>query len=323
MTWRLAHRNFRSSSRGQFKPRQEWEWLPAYLRRNGHAWCDFLDQKSGSILGALRVEVGLKVHPALHVSAEVTRQPQRGVRADAAPFADDFVDAGRRHAKRARRRIARQSERFHEFFALCGERKARVMPGLLVVLPLLVPLLCVYGPKRPVLTSVLGLLCGCGAIYALASVARGRGKKLEEALIKDWGGMPTTIALRHRDAFLDSVSKQRYHAAITAKLGIAMPAAQEESADPLKADDVYGGATKRLRELTRGDKQLLLKENIAYGFHRNMLAMKPVGIVTCLFGIVYGLLIANVLQVAPAYFLPSKMVTSPNFVRVAEPEFQP
>ena len=102
-----------------------------------------------------------------------------------------------------------------------------------------------------------------------------------------------------------------------------MPAAQEESADPLKADDVYGGATKRLRELTRGDKQLLLKENIAYGFHRNMLAMKPVGIVTCLFGIVYGLLITNVLQVAPAYFLPSKMVTSPNFVRVAEPEFQP
>ena len=69
--------------------------------------------------------------------------------------------------------------------------------------------------------------------------------------------MPTTIALRHRDAFLDSVSKQRYHAAITAKLGIAMPAAQEESADPLKADDVYVGATKRLRELTRGDKQLL------------------------------------------------------------------
>ena len=182
------------------------------------------------------------------------------------------------------------------------ERKARVMPGLLVVLPLLVPLLCVYGPKHPVLTSVLGLLCGCGAIYALASVARGRGKKLEEALVKDWGGMPTTIALRHRDAFLDSVSKQRYHAAITAKLGIAMPAAQEESAAPLKADDVYGGATKRLRELTRGDKQLLLKENIAYGFHRNMLAMKPVGIVTCLFGIVYGLLIANVLQVAPPNF---------------------
>ena len=54
VTWRLAHRNFRSSSRGQFKPYQEWELLPVYLRRKGHAWCDFLDQKSGSILIALR-----------------------------------------------------------------------------------------------------------------------------------------------------------------------------------------------------------------------------------------------------------------------------
>ncbi len=88
------------------------------------------------------------------------------------------------------------------------ERKARVVPGLLVALPLLVPLLCVYGAKHPVLTGVIGLLGGCGAIYALASVARGRGKKLEELLVKKWGGMPTTIALRHRDNFLDSVSNR-------------------------------------------------------------------------------------------------------------------
>ncbi len=130
------------------------------------------------------------------------------------------------------------------------------------------------------------------------------GKKLEESLVKKWGGMPTTIALRHRDKFLDSVSKQRYHTAITAKLGIAMPNAEEESADQDKADDTYIGATKRLRELTRSNKQLLLKENIAYGFHRNMLAMKPVGILSCLLGILYGLLIAKILQVAPPHFDP-------------------
>lgn len=74
--------------------------------------------------------------------------------------------------------------------------------------------------------------------------------------------MPTTIALRHHDKFLDGVSKQRYHTAITAKLG-AMPTAEEESADKDKADGTYIGATKRLRELTRSNKQLLVKENIA------------------------------------------------------------
>ncbi len=182
------------------------------------------------------------------------------------------------------------------------ERKARVVPGLLVALPVVVPLLCVYGAKHPALTSLIGLLGGSGAIYVLASVARGRGKQLEERLVTLWGGMPTTIALRHRDKFLDSVSKQRYHTEITAKLGIVMPTAEEESASPDKADDIYVGATKRLRELTRSNKQLLLKENIAYGFHRNMLAMKPVGIVSCFLGITYGLLIAKVLQVVPPYF---------------------
>ena len=95
-----------------------------------------------------------------------------------------------------------------------------------------------------------------------------------------------------------------YHTAITAKLGIAMPTAEEESVSPDKADDIYVGATKRLRELTRSNKQLLLKENIAYGFHRNMLAMKPVGIVSCRLGIVYGLLIAKILQVVPPHFDP-------------------
>jgi hypothetical protein len=184
------------------------------------------------------------------------------------------------------------------------ERKARVIPGLLVALPLLVPLLCVYGAKHPLLTGVIGLLGGCGAIYALASIARGRGKMLEESLVKKWGGMPTTIALRHRDKFLDSVSKQRYHTAIAAKLGIAMPTSEEESADHDKADDIYIGATKRLRELTRTNKQLLLKENIAYGFHRNMLAMKSVGVVSCFLGIIYGLLIAKILQVEPPHWVP-------------------
>ena len=58
---------------------------------------------------------------------------------------------------------------------------------------------------------------------------------------------------------LKDVSKQRYHAAITTKLGIAMPTAEEESASPDKADDINVGATMGLRELTRSNKQRFLK----------------------------------------------------------------
>jgi len=191
-----------------------------------------------------------------------------------------------------------------ELFRDPYERKARATPGLLVAFPLMVPLLCVYGTKDPVLTGLIGLFGTCGVLYALASVTRGRGKKLEELLVKNWGGMPTTIILRHRDLHLDSISKQRYHSAISTKLGITMPTLVEEMSSPGSADDIYIGATRRIRELTRKNKQLLLKENIAYGFHRNMLAMKPVGIFCSLSGLFYGLLISGTLQFVPPYFDP-------------------
>lgn len=179
------------------------------------------------------------------------------------------------------------------------EWKARVRPGFLVALPIIVPLVCVYGPKHPTLTAVVGLLSSCGVLYALASIARGRGKALEERLVSAWGGLPTTIALRHRDEFFDSVTKSRYHSDITSKLGIPMPSAAEEAADPVAADQAYMAAGRRLRELTRGNKQLLLKENIAYGFHRNMLAMKAVGVSTCVAGLLYGLAIGGVVSFHP------------------------
>ena len=200
------------------------------------------------------------------------------------------------------------------------ERKARLWPGLLVLAPMIIALAARFGPKHPVLTATASLIGSCGGMYAMASIVRGKGKELEEKLVKAWSGMPTTIALRHSDNFLDSVSKQRYHELITRKLSIAMPTAEEERANPTKADDIYIGATRRLRELSRNDKGLLFKENIAYGFHRNMLAMKPTGIVICLLSILYaiaqtGLMSLESPHIAPANLdLPAGLTLSVAFV---------
>lgn len=183
------------------------------------------------------------------------------------------------------------------------EQKARVFPGLLVVLPLLVPLLWIFGPKNPILTTLLGLIVSCGTIYALASIARGMGKRLEEKLVAQWGGMPTTLILRHRDTFLDSLTKSRYHNDIRLKLGITPPTIEEEQANPIAADDIYIGSTRQLREMTRGKSHaLLLKENIAYGFHRNMLAVRPIGVLTSLIGIIFGLVLSDAIQLKPLNF---------------------
>lgn len=174
------------------------------------------------------------------------------------------------------------------------ERKARAFPALLVVLPILVPLLLTLGPKNPVLTAVLGLVSSCGVVYAIASIARGLGKRLERKLVAKWGGMPTTLILRHRDPFLDRVSKQRYHSEIKSKLGVELPSPEQEAADTAAADDAYLGATRQLRELTRGKSNaLLLTENIAYGFHRNMRAVRPIGTFSSLVGLILGLFLSG------------------------------
>lgn len=187
------------------------------------------------------------------------------------------------------------------------DRRARLVPGLLVIAPIVVALAARFGVKHPVLAATASIIGSCGGMYALASIVRGRGKALEDKLKAAWGGMPTTIALRHRDGFLDGPSKRRYHELIARKLGITLPDADQEAANPTTADDMYVGATKRLRELTRNNKGLLFKENIAYGFHRNMLAMKPVGLVVCLLSIVYPLAQAGMLGVHAPYFTLEKL----------------
>lgn len=182
------------------------------------------------------------------------------------------------------------------------DRKARATPALLTMLPVVVPLVCQFGAKNPLLTSIFGVLGTCGAIYAAASIARGRGKLLEEKLVKEWGGMPTTILLRHSDSWLENGTKKRYHLDALERLGIELPTAVEEAADPAGADDAYRSVSRHLRELTREDKKLLLKENIAYGFHRNMLAMKEVGIFLSVLGIIYGLALAGTIKLSPFEF---------------------
>ncbi len=182
------------------------------------------------------------------------------------------------------------------------DRQARATPALMVVLPLLLPVVVHYGLRHPALTAILAVLSSCGAIYTLSNIARGRGKALEKELLTEWGGLPSTIALRHRDSHLNPVTKRGYHEAIETKLHIKMPSPDDEKADAVAADHAYEAACIKLRELTRSDKKLLLKENIAYGFHRNMIAMKPIGIFVCVMALVFCALLSKAVRWHPPYF---------------------
>jgi hypothetical protein len=74
-------------------------------------------------------------------------------------------------------------------------------------------------------------------------------------------------------------------------LGSTLPTADTESADPRAADLAYEAATRVAIGKTRDTRNypLLFKENIAYGFSRNLYALRSWGILAAFIGIALAL----------------------------------
>jgi len=178
------------------------------------------------------------------------------------------------------------------------EFKARVWPALLVLLPVLVVLACKFGQKATNATAGGSVLLICGSLYCLARWTRTRGVALQDKLWAPWGGTPTIRYLRHREKLLDPPTIERYHSALAVGIGKKFPNAREEEAAPDAADDLYRSGIRWLKEQTRDTKKYthLHKENIAYGFHRNMLGVKPTGIAVAVGSLLAALYWSGVLD---------------------------
>lgn len=160
-------------------------------------------------------------------------------------------------------------------------RQARLYPALLTLLPAIFSAIAWF-PTLLVGTlagTILSAFAICGGMYLLADLARSKGKQLEPGLLQAWDGWPSTRLLRHRDGDLPAASKARYCHTLSTKMGSQWPSAAEERLNPTVADDFYRSATDWLREQTRGPEySRLLIENISYGFRRNLLGLRPVGL---------------------------------------------
>lgn len=160
-------------------------------------------------------------------------------------------------------------------------RQARLTPALFVLLPALASI-AIWLPDIYTLTvGLVSLLTTCGALIFLANVARYQGRRIQKRLYKKWSGEPSTRFLRHRDQTLDENTKARYHGFLSTSIdGVMLPSPEEELANPEGADRKYESAVKWLLEKTRDTNRfdLLFKENVAYGFRRNLLGLKPIGV---------------------------------------------
>ncbi|MDD2465298.1 MAG: hypothetical protein PHI97_14980 [Desulfobulbus sp.] len=176
------------------------------------------------------------------------------------------------------------------------ERKARLYPAFLTLIPILAFVVGQYGFTLKLETGTLGVLSTLGVFYLAASIARELGKRLENSLFDEWGGKPTTQVLRHKDKRIDPITKARYHTFLSEHMGITFPSKEEEDSNPVAADEIYQSATKWLLDRTRDQKifELLFHDNIAFGFRRNCLGLKPFAIIIAASMLSWPLLSNNV-----------------------------
>ena len=165
--------------------------------------------------------------------------------------------------------------------------RARLQPALLILLPAAIGVFAWTGPGVKWQSALWTLFGTAGGTYFLSILARNYGKQIELKLWQSWGGAPTTQLLRHLGP-ANPVMRERWHKYLSKLIGKPFPTAQEEAADPVSADDIYNAAIRLQIGKTRDTKKynLLFKENVNYGFCRNLYAMKKMGIVVTIFGLI-------------------------------------
>lgn len=156
--------------------------------------------------------------------------------------------------------------------------RARLQPALVALLPTAIGVFAWTGPGVRWVSALWTLLGTAGVTYFLAILARNQGKQLEPELWSSWGGTPTTQLLRYSGP-ANPVMRERWHKALTKLLGKPFPTAEEEQANPSGSDQIYEAAIKLLILKNRESKTTLIyKENVHYGFCRNLYAMRVLGI---------------------------------------------
>ncbi|MDO9179545.1 MAG: hypothetical protein Q7U16_14685 [Agitococcus sp.] len=184
------------------------------------------------------------------------------------------------------------------------ERKARLYPALITLLPIVALIFTVYGGKLSAYYQVVTIAISFGGLFLLSNISREYGKRVENAMFKEWGGKPTTLLLRHKDQTIEKPTKLRYHQFLSTKISVPFPDTGQEATHLGNADDIYQSGVRWLLKETRDKEKfnLLFKENVTYGFRRNALGLKKMGIFICCACIIYILLLNKMITADPHNF---------------------
>lgn len=163
-------------------------------------------------------------------------------------------------------------------------RTAQLTPGLLLFLGPAAIAIGAGAPEWPVATTMIAAGAAMGLPVVLAEWVRRRGQRLQNELWAAWGGNPTVAALREEGL----IAGQRRDA-LAAATGLPV----DDPHHP-QFEAAATNAVRRLISVTRppAPYPLVFIENKAYGFARNLLAIRPDGVAVSSLALVGGIALA-------------------------------
>jgi Flp pilus assembly protein TadB len=155
------------------------------------------------------------------------------------------------------------------------DRKARLSPALVAILPAIVLILSLktgsesWVPKLLTTGGVGGVL-----LIALAQFASAAGNRFSGKFWPPKGGLPTLRWLRAGDTGHSTAQKQQWYAAIKQLTGLDI--AETLTAKPKEEDAIIEDATRQIRYKLRGKAVAKMVElhNQEYGFARNLAGLR-------------------------------------------------
>lgn len=149
---------------------------------------------------------------------------------------------------------------------------ARVMPVLVIMLPVIILEICKGSITSNILDVSLYTIISIIFLTFASKISREFGKQYEGKMYSELGGMPTTIILRYSNNILDIVTKKRYHKKLNKVInGINLPINEED--ENLESDEQYKSAMNWLRNYANTHRQTELRvyqELKEYNFWRNL-----------------------------------------------------
>jgi hypothetical protein len=165
------------------------------------------------------------------------------------------------------------------------DRNARLKPALLVVLPVALAVVALAPDAVVGWGGGIALIVQAGGTFLVAQLVGDIGKRKEPKLFEYFGGRPTELLLSHVHAPNKVALTDRHWKLAKLFPKIKLPTEAQEIKNSKAAFEIYTACCDKLRGMVRAEKEkfpLVHRENINYGFRRNLWAIRPAGLIVAI-----------------------------------------